>query len=152
MDPFYFGAISDPFPDSEAFYEFFMRNPASEHERAYEAGLSRLPFDSPIVFTHSDLNPSNILITPRGVNLPVRVLAVIDWEQSGWMPSFWEYSKPKYWMMTRSNMGDMGTRLREMCPKMCLWRLLCTCTPGVGSDNLCAVIYWFRGVNYFSSG
>jgi thiamine kinase-like enzyme len=81
MDSICFGAISNAFPNSEAFYDHFMKMPASKRESAYENGLPRLPFDSPIVFTHCGLNPSNILITPRGVNQPVHVLAIIDWEQ-----------------------------------------------------------------------
>ncbi|CAI0653049.1 unnamed protein product [Colletotrichum noveboracense] len=45
-----------------------------------------------IVFTHADLLPSNIMLTPGP--LP-RVAAIIDWEQVGWYPEYWEYCKVK---------------------------------------------------------
>ncbi|KAF8961080.1 kinase-like domain-containing protein, partial [Flammula alnicola] len=97
MDSFCFGLRSDAFPNSEAFYECFMRRSSSDRERAHkELGLPHLPYDSPIVFTHGDLNFSNIMITPRSVKDPPSVVAIVDWEQSGWMPSFWEYSKPRF--------------------------------------------------------
>jgi len=113
MDSLCFGQVSDPFPNSGAFYELFMRRPVSAREKAYKFGLPRLPYDSPIVFTHSDLQFTNILITPRGADEHPRVLAIIDWEQAGWMPSFWEYSKAKSWMMFEEvdKIGDQMERL-----------------------------------------
>ncbi|KAI5850816.1 kinase-like domain-containing protein [Durotheca rogersii] len=38
------------------------------------------------VFTHGDLNPTNILV--RGDE----VVGIIDWEFSGWYPHYWEYT------------------------------------------------------------
>ncbi|CAI7588143.1 unnamed protein product [Penicillium glandicola] len=52
-----------------------------------------LPDDSEIKFTHSDLHRSNILITPSE---PHHVLAIINWEQSGWLPVYWEARKAQY--------------------------------------------------------
>ncbi|KAI2730428.1 hypothetical protein CBS147332_2280 [Penicillium roqueforti] len=52
-----------------------------------------LPDDSEIKFTHSDLHRSNILITRSE---PYRVLAVVDWEQSGWLPMYLEARKAQY--------------------------------------------------------
>ena len=89
----------NPFPISEAFYEFFMRTPLLEHEQAYEDGLPPLPCDSPLIFTHSDPQFTNILIRSCSVDEHPRVLAIIDWEHAGWMPSFCEYPKAKSWMM-----------------------------------------------------
>jgi len=40
----------------------------------------------PPVFTHGDLNPTNILV--RGN----RVVGIIDWEHAGWLPYYWEYT------------------------------------------------------------
>lgn len=48
--------------------------------------------DVPVVFTHNDLCPPNILLS-HGPN--PRVVAVIDWAQSGWYPSYWEYCKAR---------------------------------------------------------
>ncbi|OQD71271.1 hypothetical protein PENPOL_c001G03919 [Penicillium polonicum] len=44
----------------------------------------------PVVFTHDDLVPPNILLSP-GTN-PV-IAAIIDWGQAGWYPAYWEYCK-----------------------------------------------------------
>jgi len=46
-----------------------------------------------IVFTHNDLLPPNIFITP-GPN--PKVTAIIDWAQAGWYPAYWEYCKARY--------------------------------------------------------
>lgn len=46
----------------------------------------------PIVFTHDDLCPPNILIS-QGPD--PRVTAIIDFGQSGWYPWYWEYCKAK---------------------------------------------------------
>jgi thiamine kinase-like enzyme len=60
-----------------------------------------LPDDCAIKFTHGDLHTSNIMIT---CSKPYRVIALIDWEQSGWFPEYWEarklewvYSKCEGW-------------------------------------------------------
>ncbi|KAI2707281.1 hypothetical protein CBS147332_6935 [Penicillium roqueforti] len=58
---------------------------------------SRLPLDIqelikqhnktwPLVFTHGDLSSLNILV--RGDD----IVGIIDWETSGWYPSYWEYT------------------------------------------------------------
>jgi thiamine kinase-like enzyme len=48
-----------------------------------------LPDDLPIVFTHNDLHFSNILISPKGSE----VVAITDWEASGFYPAYWEWAK-----------------------------------------------------------
>ncbi|RGP60212.1 phosphotransferase family protein [Fusarium sporotrichioides] len=49
-----------------------------------------LPDDCPIHFTHADLNPVNIMVSKDS---PCRLMAIIDWEQSGWYPAYWEFFK-----------------------------------------------------------
>jgi thiamine kinase-like enzyme len=46
--------------------------------------------DSPIILTHGDLHRSNIIVSESS---PVHVRAIIDWEQFGWYPEYWEYCK-----------------------------------------------------------
>ena len=46
----------------------------------------------PIVFTHDDFVPPNILLSP-GPN--PKVAAIIDWGQAGWYPAYWEYCKAR---------------------------------------------------------
>lgn len=44
-----------------------------------------------IVFTHGDLNPRNILATEDG-----KITGIVDWENAGWFPEYWEYTKSHY--------------------------------------------------------
>lgn len=39
----------------------------------------------PIVFTHGDLAPRNIMVNDG------RIAAIVDWETAGWLPASWEY-------------------------------------------------------------
>lgn len=52
----------------------------------------RDPDREPIVFTHGDLDRSNIIVSAPGDGA-TRILAIVDWHQSGWMPAYWEYCK-----------------------------------------------------------
>lgn len=54
----------------------------------------------PPVFTHADLNPSNIMVDGT------RVVAIIDWEFSGWYPYYWEYTSVWYGSLTRKPGND----------------------------------------------
>ncbi|KAG6888811.1 hypothetical protein C0995_005831 [Termitomyces sp. Mi166 len=51
---------------------------------------ARMRNDHRIVFTHGDLAPRNIIM--RGDT----VAAIIDWEESGWLPEHWELVKAKW--------------------------------------------------------
>jgi hypothetical protein len=51
------------------------------------------PDDSPITFTHVDLNLASILVSEDS---PCRIHASIDWKQSGWYPAYWEWRKAEY--------------------------------------------------------
>ncbi|OAL72012.1 hypothetical protein A7D00_4044 [Trichophyton violaceum] len=53
---------------------------------------SMLPDDAKVVFTHSDLHPSNIMVSETSN----KIIAVIDWRQSGWYPDYWEFCKAEY--------------------------------------------------------
>ncbi|KAM5359971.1 hypothetical protein ACJZ2D_014065 [Fusarium nematophilum] len=48
--------------------------------------------DTPIVFTHNDLCPPNILLS---IGPDPTVVAILDWGQSGWYPCYWEYCKAR---------------------------------------------------------
>ncbi|CAG8285396.1 unnamed protein product [Penicillium nalgiovense] len=43
-----------------------------------------------IVFTHGDLNPRNIL-AENG-----KITGIVDWENAGFFPEYWEYTKMHY--------------------------------------------------------
>ncbi|CAO2655905.1 Nn.00g047080.m01.CDS01 [Neocucurbitaria sp. VM-36] len=58
--------------------------------RRYEKELpDMLPRSEKTVFTHADIAPRNILIG-EGWDCPV--VGIVDWEQSGWYPEYWEYA------------------------------------------------------------
>ncbi|KAI9837320.1 MAG: hypothetical protein M1819_000394 [Sarea resinae] len=54
---------------------------------------SLLPDTGTITLTHCDLHRGNIIISTTA---PPRVLAIVDWGQSGWYPDYWEYCKACY--------------------------------------------------------
>ncbi|KAH6906707.1 kinase-like domain-containing protein [Coprinopsis sp. MPI-PUGE-AT-0042] len=45
-----------------------------------------------VCLTHTDLAPCNIIISPTSPE----VVGIIDWQESGWYPEFWEYLKLRY--------------------------------------------------------
>lgn len=54
-------------------------------------GLPTRPWD--IKFTHADLHRGNIIVS---CSTPARIIAIVDWAQSGWYPDYWEYCKAHY--------------------------------------------------------
>ncbi|KAH9995465.1 kinase-like protein [Xylariaceae sp. FL0662B] len=46
-----------------------------------------LPHSSTSVFTHGDLTPRNILIGKSET-----IAGIVDWENAGWYPEYWEYA------------------------------------------------------------
>ncbi|RMD41868.1 hypothetical protein DV735_g3284, partial [Chaetothyriales sp. CBS 134920] len=97
LDRIFEGLHVGPFESTSALNDFFtQRNwgqpPKQPPEDLYEM-RSGLPDDA-ITFTHSDLHRSNIMVTAEGQ--PPRVLAIIDWQQSGWYPAYWEYCKARW--------------------------------------------------------
>jgi hypothetical protein len=83
-----------PFDSVQKFHDWFIflyrRRMLDPYSFPIEPFRQDLPDDSPIKFTHGDLHRSNILITP---SQPYHVLAIVDWEQSGWLPAYWEARK-----------------------------------------------------------
>ncbi|RDB28922.1 hypothetical protein Hypma_016123 [Hypsizygus marmoreus] len=83
-----------PLPSVQSFHDKF----ATLHYRDHYVRTSpdpyriMLPDNAPIVFTHGDLHPRNIILSASGAG-PVRVLAIVDWQQSGWLPAYWEACK-----------------------------------------------------------
>lgn len=43
-----------------------------------------------IVMTHGDFSPRNIIVQGS------KVVAIVDWEMSGYYPEYWEYVKALY--------------------------------------------------------
>lgn len=86
-----------PFITVRDFHNWFMflyqRPMPDPHSFPIEPFHHELPDNSDIKFTHGDLHRSNIIVTP---SQPYRLLAIVDWEQSGWLPAYWEARKAQY--------------------------------------------------------
>lgn len=49
-------------------------------------------FNEPCVFTHGDLRPANIMVDTNETG-DWRVTGIIDWEEAGFYPAYWESVK-----------------------------------------------------------
>jgi aminoglycoside phosphotransferase len=65
----------------------------------------------PPVFTHGDLNPSNIMVRDG------RVVAIIDWEYSGWYPPYWEYTSTWYGHLVRQGWEEIIPKFLDPYPE-----------------------------------
>ncbi|PLB48405.1 hypothetical protein P170DRAFT_360632, partial [Aspergillus steynii IBT 23096] len=80
--------------DFHNWFTFLHRRPmADPYSVPIEPFRHELPDSCAIKFTHGDLHRSNIIVTSQR---PYRTLAIIDWEQSGWLPAYWETRKAQY--------------------------------------------------------
>ncbi|KAI0355812.1 kinase-like protein [Trametes cingulata] len=77
-----------PFPDECSFNDYlvFAARPYMD-DTLLSSIRADMRDDHPIRFIHGDLAPRNIFV--RGTV----VTAVIDWEESGWYPEYWEFVK-----------------------------------------------------------
>ena len=77
-----------PFSSEDAFDDFLIDVADRWIDKRLTVGTRRkMRNDHRIVFTHGDLAPRNILLKEG------KVVALIDWEESGWMPEHWEFIK-----------------------------------------------------------
>lgn len=53
-----------------------------------------IPDAGNIYFTHGDLTLGNIIVSNESGSY--RIAGIIDWEQAGWYPEYWEYCKMLY--------------------------------------------------------
>ncbi|KAE9389141.1 hypothetical protein BT96DRAFT_1025163 [Gymnopus androsaceus JB14] len=70
----------------------------------------RMPVDSNIVFTHGDINQNLLIDVKDDGPKDVQITALVDWEQAGWRPAYWEKLKIRY----QSGVGPQWKRWREM--------------------------------------
>jgi aminoglycoside phosphotransferase (APT) family kinase protein len=79
---------SPPCRDEEGFNEYLSAALQSHTPPLVrEALVRRLRTDHRVVFSHCDLAPRNILVQDG------RIQGLVDWEDSGWYPEYWEYVK-----------------------------------------------------------
>lgn len=87
------GVYEGPWETVKDFNDWFAELPRRGFDVTFDDPFRRgLVDDAPICFTHSDLHPSNILITSKGTP---HILALVDFQQSGWLPDYWEYCKAR---------------------------------------------------------
>ncbi|OTA99099.1 hypothetical protein M426DRAFT_68456 [Hypoxylon sp. CI-4A] len=91
---FLFSRRAGPFPDVKAFHDALSAEaipnlPGLENPSEPYRGL--LPNMAKVYFTHGDLNRKNIIVSDAPG--PRKIAAVVDWEQAGWYPEYWEYCK-----------------------------------------------------------
>ncbi len=87
-----------PFKDIKSFNDWL--GMAATRQRPGPNGIIRdpyrdfLPDTGEVYFTHGDLTPGNIIISDTPSTAGTReIVGVIDWEQAGWYPEYWEYCK-----------------------------------------------------------
>ena len=51
------------------------------------------PRSPSIVFTHADMTPANIILSMLSRDGFSSIAAIVDFEQSGWYPAYWEACK-----------------------------------------------------------
>ncbi|KAI1986854.1 hypothetical protein LOZ53_004576 [Ophidiomyces ophidiicola] len=73
---------------TEAEFNKYLTDPFWDDIRRQAAVSHDIQHD--IVFTHGDLNPRNIL-AENG-----KISGIIDWENAGWFPEYWEFTKSHY--------------------------------------------------------
>ncbi|OAX84788.1 hypothetical protein ACJ72_00841 [Emergomyces africanus] len=107
-----FMAEAGPFRSVKDFHDWFIflcRRPmADPYSIPIEPFRANLPDDCAIRFTHGDLHLSNIMVSQSE---PSRVVSIFDWEQSGWMPEYWEDRKAHY---TAEFKGEWATKYLPM--------------------------------------
>ena len=86
-----------PLPNEAAFHGWRMSlyqwiiNKNPRMDECFARIRSQYRNDDPIVFTHGDLSMLNILVRVKGPGPEdVEVTALLDWEQAGWRPIYWE--------------------------------------------------------------
>ncbi|GAB0139162.1 hypothetical protein EsDP_00007375 [Epichloe bromicola] len=84
----YFTYHSPPCHDEKSFNDFLLAALYEHTPSLVRAAFSRrLRTHHRVVFSHCDLTPRNILVQDG------KIKGLVDWEDSGWYPEYWEFVK-----------------------------------------------------------
>jgi len=94
-----------PFPDEKSYndwristYDRYGKD-GKETARRLNQIRQEMKDDHRIYFTHGDISWRNVLVRIDGERPEdIRVVALLDWEQGGWRPEYWEVVKLHYGM------------------------------------------------------
>ncbi|KAI0059368.1 kinase-like protein [Artomyces pyxidatus] len=122
------GAIyaEGPFASSKELHDFFVtmcRSP--DFGESLARGVRQgLPDDQPIVFTHADLAFCNVMVSADGS----RAEALIDWDQAGFYPLYWEWVKLNWKSLDDARLPfgefiNLGTSTPALCAFDCSLRV-----------------------------
>ncbi|KFA75714.1 hypothetical protein S40288_04955 [Stachybotrys chartarum IBT 40288] len=90
------------------------RQPYGPQEIIKPPQHDEIPNDGEVYFTHGDLTLNNVLIT--GSTGSYKVEGIIDWEQAGWYPEYWEYCKMLYAIEIKHEFREAGWAQTIMRP------------------------------------
>lgn len=95
--PDHFTAEAGPFSSVTEFQDWFTflcrRRMPDPYSIPVEPFRYQLPDNAAIKFTHGDLHRSNTIVTGSE---PRHVVGIVDWEQAGWLPEYWEARKARW--------------------------------------------------------
>ncbi|KAL2217267.1 kinase-like domain-containing protein [Thermoascus aurantiacus ATCC 26904] len=95
--PDHFTAEAGPFSSVTEFHDWFTflcrRRMPDPYSIPVEPFRYQLPDNAAIKFTHGDLHRSNTIVTGSE---PRHVVGIVDWEQAGWLPEYWEARKARW--------------------------------------------------------
>ncbi|KAJ5436987.1 hypothetical protein N7445_007872 [Penicillium cf. griseofulvum] len=83
----------------------YQKNAPKRHIRSFLSGM--LPQSHRILFTHGDIRPQNVMVKDGNV------VAIIDWELSGWYPEYWEFAEALLTWGWQSDWTDYLTQILQ---------------------------------------
>ncbi|PNY23289.1 Uncharacterized protein TCAP_06758 [Tolypocladium capitatum] len=92
----------EPIMDAKQFQDFIFSRSASASLVYIQLLRDLVPISPRCVFTHSDIRPANIMVE-QGEDGTWEVVAIIDWEASGFYPEYWESVKMTNTLTPRDN-------------------------------------------------
>lgn len=122
-----------------AFNDFLFQTVAiDEHPRIREFVKDVHSTNYPLVLTHCDISPFNIL-----VDEDYKLTGILDWETCAWLPAYWEYTRTRFHKSAYLEWLNMTDNILEPWPaelrvEQHLWSYTCNiCKPSSWSPSSC---------------